>query len=108
MAPFFETIYVRAQYIKRIYLCTVINKGNKPTKKMKLRYLAGILLAAAVMAEGCYSRGANLQTNNMDTNKTNIPQYSRTDTGKVVLNDDELKKTLPSDIYRVARQKGTE
>ncbi|WP_133990367.1 peptide-methionine (R)-S-oxide reductase MsrB [Dinghuibacter silviterrae] len=36
------------------------------------------------------------------------PVYSHTDTTKVNLSDDQWKKVLPSDVYQVARQKGTE
>jgi len=76
---------------------------------MKLKYLTGIVLAVLLFIEGCYSQNANTQTNNMDsTNKKSNPAYSRTDTAKVVLNDDEWKKVLNPEVYRVARQKGTE
>lgn len=76
---------------------------------MKLKYFAGIVLAVLLFMEGCYSQNANTQTNNMDsTNKKDNPVYSHTDTGKVALNDDEWKKVLAPDVYRVARQKGTE
>jgi peptide-methionine (R)-S-oxide reductase len=34
--------------------------------------------------------------------------YSRTDTSKVNITDEEWKKTLPSDVYNIARLKGTE
>ncbi len=44
----------------------------------------------------------------MDTNKQNNPVYSRTDTSKVELNEDEYKKFLPKDVFYIARQKGTE
>jgi peptide-methionine (R)-S-oxide reductase len=40
--------------------------------------------------------------------KTTNPVYSKTDTGKVALSEDEWKKILPSDVYYIARQKGTE
>jgi peptide-methionine (R)-S-oxide reductase len=36
------------------------------------------------------------------------PVYSHTDTSKVNLSDDQWKKVLPSDVYQVARLKGTE
>lgn len=76
---------------------------------MKLIYFAFIALTVALFTAGCYSKNTNIQADNMEnTNKKNIPQYSRTDTGKLALNDDELKKLLPEDIYQVARQKGTE
>ena len=36
------------------------------------------------------------------------PVYSRTDTSKVNLSNEEWKKVLPDDVYFIARQKGTE
>lgn len=36
------------------------------------------------------------------------PVYSNTDSSKVNLKDEEWKKLLPSDVYYIARQKGTE
>ncbi|NML20175.1 peptide-methionine (R)-S-oxide reductase MsrB [Pseudoflavitalea sp. G-6-1-2] len=44
----------------------------------------------------------------MDSSKKNNPSYSRTDTGKVNLSEEEWKKILPADVYQIARQKGTE
>lgn len=44
--------------------------------------------------------------NNMDTSKN--PVYSPSSTEKVNLTDDEWKKILPSDVFYIARQKGTE
>ncbi len=41
-------------------------------------------------------------------NKTSNPVYSKTDTTSVALSDAEWKKILPSDVYKIARQKGTE
>ncbi|SFQ11010.1 peptide-methionine (R)-S-oxide reductase MsrB [Parafilimonas terrae] len=41
-------------------------------------------------------------------NNTNNPDYSHTDTGKIVVSNDEWKKRLSPEIYRVARDKGTE
>jgi len=43
----------------------------------------------------------------MDTTKKN-PFYSTTDTGKVAISEDEWKKILPSDVFHIAREKGTE
>ncbi len=39
---------------------------------------------------------------------TNNPIYSNTDSNKVTLKDEEWKDILSSDVYYVARQKGTE
>lgn len=44
----------------------------------------------------------------MDTSKPANPVYSKTSDEKVNLPDDEWKKILPSDVYYIARQKGTE
>ena len=39
---------------------------------------------------------------------TKKPVYSRTDTQKVELSEEEWKKTLSPEVYQIARQKGTE
>ena len=44
----------------------------------------------------------------MDNKKQYNPLYSRTDSSKVNLSEDEWKKILPQDVYYVARMKGTE
>jgi peptide-methionine (R)-S-oxide reductase len=44
----------------------------------------------------------------MSDNKTNNPAYSHTDTAKVDLSNDQWKKILPTEVYNVARNKGTE
>lgn len=40
--------------------------------------------------------------------KKNNPIYSRTDTSKVSMSDEEWKRILPADVYNIAREKGTE
>lgn len=42
------------------------------------------------------------------TKKENNPVYSNSDSTPVELSNEEWKKILPSDVYRIARQKGTE
>lgn len=44
----------------------------------------------------------------MDTKKNNNPVYSRTDSSKVNLTEEQWKKALPEDVYYIARMKGTE
>ena len=44
----------------------------------------------------------------MDNEKKSNPVYSKTDTNKVVLKDEEWKKMLSPEVYYIARQKGTE
>jgi peptide-methionine (R)-S-oxide reductase len=70
---------------------------------------AGILLLAFCLQQCSYSQSSSpIQKSKMETDKKNNPVYSRTDTSKVNLSEDEWKKILPSEIYGIARQKGTE
>jgi peptide-methionine (R)-S-oxide reductase len=47
-------------------------------------------------------------TRNMESNQSNNPVYSRTDSSEVKITEGEWKKILPPDIYYIAREKGTE
>jgi peptide-methionine (R)-S-oxide reductase len=44
----------------------------------------------------------------MESKEKKNPAYSKTDTNKVVMTDEEWQKILPKDIYYIARMKGTE
>ena len=44
----------------------------------------------------------------MDSIKHNNPVYSNSDTTKVEISEEEWKKILPSEVYQIARKKGTE
>ena len=46
--------------------------------------------------------------NTKDDKKDKSSVYSRTDTTKVNLSEEEWRKVLPADVYNIARQKGTE
>jgi len=74
--------------------------------------ILGSVVAAFILllaTQGCYSQNTSSQKKStMDSTNKKNPVYSNTDTDKVVLSDDEWKKLLPSDVYYVARQKGTE
>jgi peptide-methionine (R)-S-oxide reductase len=72
--------------------------------------ISPIILLALLFQQCSYSQSANqLKMNSMDTiKKENNPAYSHKDTTPVQLSDKEWKKILPSDIYEVARLKGTE
>lgn len=70
-----------------------------------------VLLMLTALQQCSYSQTSppNQKKNNMDsTKKENNPAYSRTDSTKVNLTDEEWKKILPADVYQIARQKGTE
>jgi peptide-methionine (R)-S-oxide reductase len=50
----------------------------------------------------------NQKENNIMNNKNENTVYSRTDTTKLALPEEDWKKILSPDVYYVARQKGTE
>jgi peptide-methionine (R)-S-oxide reductase len=68
-----------------------------------------LLLVVAFLQQCSYSQNSpdKKQSPNMDTKKAN-PVYSRTDSSKVSLTEEEWKKILPQDVYHIARMKGTE
>jgi peptide-methionine (R)-S-oxide reductase len=70
-----------------------------------------ILLLATLLQQCSYSQSTDNQKktvmNSPKKDSTN-PAYSRTDTSKVNLSNEEWKKVLPADVYYIARQKGTE
>jgi peptide-methionine (R)-S-oxide reductase len=69
---------------------------------IKILKTSGILMLAFLFQE-CYSQTSNKnKIASMDASKTG------SDTSGVNRTDAEWKKTLPSDVYYVARQKGTE
>jgi peptide-methionine (R)-S-oxide reductase len=53
---------------------------------------------------------SNSQTNktNMEANKKDSIIFSKTDTAKVDMSNEEWQKILPPNVYEVAREKGTE
>ncbi len=65
-----------------------------------------LIVIATVLANGCYSQTENKFI--VDSTKKDNPVYSRTDSSKVVLNNEELKETLSPELYYVAREKGRE
>jgi peptide-methionine (R)-S-oxide reductase len=70
---------------------------------------AALILFAFALQQCSYSQSSSTnQKNKMETDKKNNPVYSRSDTSKVNLSDDEWKKILPGEIFSIARQKGTE
>lgn len=69
------------------------------------------MLALTGLLQQCsYSQnkpGAD-KSDKMDNTKNNNPVYSNTDTSRVTMSEEEWKKILPSDVFYIARQKGTE
>ena len=69
-----------------------------------------IVLVAGLMQQ-CSSQNSSAEKNK-STTMENIEKkntvYSRTDTAKVEMSEEEWKKVLPKDVYSIARLKGTE
>lgn len=69
-------------------------------------YISTMLL---LIAAGCNNGPVKEKnTTTMDSAKTENPFFSKTDTNKVEISNEEWKKVLPKDIYNIAREKGTE
>lgn len=67
------------------------------------------MVLATLCAQACSSQES--QKKNviaMEKLKLENPMYSRTDSSKLNVADEEWKKILPEEVFRVARQKGTE
>lgn len=67
-----------------------------------------IVLMATLLQQCSYSQSNHSKPANMDSTEKKSPVYSNTDTSKVDISDTEWQKILPSDVYQVARLKGTE
>lgn len=63
-----------------------------------------VLILLITLMAGCSTN----KTENIMNDQQHNPAYSRTDSSKVVLKDDEWKKILSPDVYHIAREKGTE
>lgn len=74
-----------------------------------MRMKSILLLLLPVFIIQCSFSQSQPKTGDTKMDTTNkITGYSRTDSTKVNLNDEELKKVLSPEVYYVARQKGTE
>lgn len=57
----------------------------------------------------CSQTHQPIKTSSMEENKAkNNPYYSRTDTAKLNVSNEEWKKILPPDLYAIAREAATE
>lgn len=57
---------------------------------------------------GCCQEANSNQTEQMSETKKENPFYSRTDTTKLTVSNEEWKKVLSEEVYYIAREKGTE
>ncbi|WP_300601723.1 peptide-methionine (R)-S-oxide reductase MsrB [Niabella sp.] len=75
-----------------------------------MKYLPVLLVTISVLFQHCgYSQSKpGPKPDSINMKKENNPVYSRSDSSKVNLTEDEWKKILPAEVYYIARQKGTE
>ncbi|MEN9570131.1 MAG: hypothetical protein RL172_1362 [Bacteroidota bacterium] len=71
-----------------------------------MRYITAILLSFFILGTACNPSSNNSKSPVMNTNDKAPTPQSLTDS--VVKTDEEWKKTLPEEVYYIARQKGTE
>lgn len=74
---------------------------------MKRVFQSLLLIVLAVILQQCTYSQSNTTKKVMDASKKN-PVYSRTDSSKLNMSDEEWRKILPAEIYAIAREKGTE
>ena len=74
-----------------------------------MRSFIYISIIVSLIITGCSNSPAKqANTINMDSTKKENPVFSKTDTAKVEISNEEWKKILPKDVYNIAREKGTE
>lgn len=68
-----------------------------------------ISIITMLVTAGCNNGPAKkTNTTTMDSTSKANPFFSKTDTAKVEVTNDEWKKVLPKAVYEIAREKGTE
>jgi peptide-methionine (R)-S-oxide reductase len=68
-----------------------------------------ISIIISLIIVGCSNApDKKINTTTMDSTKKENPFFSKTDTTKVEVSNEEWRKILPKDVYEIAREKGTE
>ncbi len=57
------------------------------------------LFFTIIMMVSCYAQNNQIKPTTMDNKDKTNPVYSKTDTGKVALKDEEWKKILRPEVY---------
>lgn len=74
-----------------------------------MRSFIFISIVVSLIIAGCNNpKTTQANTINMDSTRKENPVFSKTDTAKVEISNEEWKKILPADVYNIAREKGTE
>ena len=95
-----KTLNVVFSYIKNYLSRNLLNQMRS--------YLYISIFISFIIAGCSNSPAKNNNTITMDSVKKENPFFSKTDTGKVEVSNEEWKKILPKDVYEIAREKGTE
>lgn len=66
------------------------------------------MLVPLLFAQCLYSQQKPKKDSTMQSEEKKIASYSRTDSSKVEMTEEEWKKVLPTDVFQIARMKGTE
>lgn len=75
---------------------------------MNLKPFLLCVVVSVILLTGCTSSQQKQVVNKMnDSAKTN-PFYSKTDTTKIDVSNDDWNNILPKEVYAIAREKGTE
>ena len=67
-----------------------------------------LFTALFISCTALFLQCANPSNKSTMTDNKNNPHYSHTDTTHLQVTNEEWKKILPSEVYRIAREKGTE
>ncbi len=99
---------------KRKGFCRIHNNPAPPLlrifvilKSEEMRHLVWILILVPGLTNCSYSQNT-VKKNTMTNNEKKPAVYSKTDSSKVEISDEEWKKMLSPEVYNIARQKGTE
>jgi len=68
----------------------------------------GVVVLLSLLQQCSYSQSSGTKKIAMDNSKKDNTVYSRSDSSKVALSEEEWKKILPQEVYYISRQKGTE
>jgi peptide-methionine (R)-S-oxide reductase len=74
-----------------------------------MRQITFIAIIVSIFISGCANSQVKKKDNkNMEPVKNENPVFSKTDTAKVEISNEEWKKILPGEVFHISREKGTE
>ncbi|MFZ1785206.1 MAG: peptide-methionine (R)-S-oxide reductase MsrB [Ferruginibacter sp.] len=74
-----------------------------------MRQITFTAIIVSLLISSCANSQVKKKDNqNMEPVKNENPVFSKTDTAKVEISNEEWKKILPDEVYHISREKGTE